>query len=143
MRRALFFALILLAGCVAPAPSFSAYQGKAVATAGDMLSAVETASLTVEAVQKSNTFAPFAAVTIAEAEHDGGAVQGAFDSVQPPDARSDTLRSELDQLLQEATSALTDLRIAARRTDREALIEAAKPLVGLSKKLNDFVEANQ
>jgi hypothetical protein len=143
MRRALVFALIPLVCCVAPAPTFGAYQGKAVATAEDMLSAVETANLTVETVRRSNSFAPFAAVTLAEAEHDGDAVQGAFDSVQPPDARSDKLRSELDRLLQAATSALTDLRIAARRTDRKALIEAAKPLPDLSKKLNDFAEANQ
>jgi hypothetical protein len=142
MRRALPLVLLALGACVLPARSFSSFQGKAVATADDMRSAVETARLAVTIAAERRAFAPTISVTLANAEHDADAIQGAFDSVQPADKRSDDLRDELDQLLDQATSILSELRIAARRTEWTRLVRSAAPLPELSKKLNEFAEAN-
>ncbi len=143
MRRASIVALLALVACVAPARSFGSFQGKAAATAKDMLSAVETASLTVQMAVRRRTFAPFVSTVLGEAERDGDAIAGAFSSVQPPDAGSDKIRAQLDQILQMATSTLSDLRIAARRTNLKQLTDAAKPLPAISKQLHQFIEANQ
>lgn len=143
MRRTAVFILLALVACVAPARSYGSFKGKAVATANDMLSAVESARLTVEMAQRNRTFATYTSVALGEAEKDGDAIAGAFSSVQPPDARSDKIRSELSQLLDQATSTLSDLRIAARRTDLTQLTDAAKPLPDLALKLRQFVEANE
>ena len=126
MRRAAIFVFVALVACVAPARSFGSFQGKANATAKDMLSAVETARLTVQLTQRRKTFSPFISTALGETERDGDAIAGAFDSVQPPDARSDKIRSDLDQILQLATSTLSNLRIAARRTNLVQLTGAAK-----------------
>lgn len=143
MRRIAVLIMLALVACVAPARSYGSFRGKAAATAKDMLSAVESARLTVEMAQRARTFATDISVALGEAEKDGDAIAGAFSSVQPPDARSDTIRSDLDQLLQTATSTLSDLRIAARRTDLAQLTDAAKPLHDLALKLQQFVEANE
>jgi len=108
-----------------------------------MLSAVETARLTVQLTQRRKTFSPFISTALGETERDGDAIAGAFDSVQPPDARSDKIRSDLDQILQLATSTLSNLRIAARRTNLVQLTGAAKPLPALSEQLQHFIEVNQ
>src|SRR5438477_141116 len=45
-----------------------------------------------------------------------GALSSTFDSVQPPDTRAaDALRAGLDELLQDASGAVGDARIAQRR----------------------------
>src|SRR5438094_711460 len=56
------FVLCLCVACVAPARSYGAYESKAATTAGDALSAVETARLAVVAVAKHDAFAPYLSV---------------------------------------------------------------------------------
>jgi hypothetical protein len=108
-----------------------------------MLSAVETARFTVQMAKQRRTFSPVISTIMGEAERDADAIAGAFSSVQPPDKASDKIREDLDQILQAATSALSDLRIAARRASLSDLVDAAKPLPEISSQLKRFLEANQ
>jgi hypothetical protein len=55
------------------------------------------------------------------AEKDALAVQSTFDSVQPPDAAADRLRSTVDDLLGSATTGLTEMRIVSRRGELDKL----------------------
>lgn len=143
MRRLpLYVAAVFLAGCVGPARTFDAYEGKAAATADEMRSAVATASLAVRVARTGHGFPPYVSVVIADAERDATGVQGAFDSIQPPDHRSDELRSQLDDLLDPAVAAISDLRIAARRGDVASLIQMAASLEKLSDQLDAFAEAH-
>jgi alkanesulfonate monooxygenase SsuD/methylene tetrahydromethanopterin reductase-like flavin-dependent oxidoreductase (luciferase family) len=142
MRRALAVTLLALTACVGPARSFGSYEGKAGATADDMRAAVGTASLAAELAGRDRAFAPYLSVVLADAEEDASAVQGAFDSIQPPDTRSDRLRGRLDAMLSQAVSTLGQLRIAARRGKLGLLPDLARALPALSARLDAFAEAH-
>jgi hypothetical protein len=144
MRRAMTVVLVLLAvGCTGPVRSYGVYASKAAYTARQVASSVATAELAVRAATRGRTFGRTAAQTLAESAADAGSSQGTFDAIQPPDHRSDRLRSELDDLLQPAVGQLEDLRTAARRGDVAGMERAAAPLPKLASELQDFAEAHQ
>jgi hypothetical protein len=103
-----------------------------------MESAVQTARLVAHAATRKLAFGPYSSVTLTDAEDDASAIQGAFDSIQPPDGGSDRLRERLDTLLSEAVTVITDLRIAARRHQLDRLQHLAKPLADLGDRLDRF-----
>jgi hypothetical protein len=137
---------VLAAGCVAhpvgPARTFDDYRRKAVTTAESALSAVESARLVADAASDGNAFGPYTAAVIDESEGAATAVQGTFDSIQPPDADADDLRDELDELLSSASDHLADLRIEARRNELDTLADVAAPLADDASALRDFIEAH-
>jgi hypothetical protein len=133
----------LMAGCVGPARWFGAYEGKAVATADQMASAVETARLTAEVAATSNGLGPYLSVALADAEEDATSIRDAFDSIQPPDDRADGLRDQFDGLLSHAASTLSEMRIAARRGDFGRIEALAGPLQALSQQLHAFADAHR
>jgi hypothetical protein len=79
---------------------------------------------------QGKSFFAFTDGNVTDAENDAGSVNSTFSSRQPPDARSDALRQKMSQALSDATSALTDLRVAVRMDDRsqvrKALAEVGK-----------------
>jgi hypothetical protein len=135
---------LLLTGCVTPAPTTSAYEGKAGGTAQAAVSAVRTALLAEDAYAHGKLTAAYLESTLVDAEDSLGSVQTTFDSVQPPDTgAADDLRGTLDPLLEDAGSGLTDLRIAARRDDAAALTSTAADLTGVADKLDAFAQEHQ
>jgi hypothetical protein len=135
--------LLAVSGCTGPVRSFGVYESKAANTARKTASAVATAELAVQVATHDKTFGRTAAQTLAETARDAGDTQGIFDAIQPPDRRSDRLRSQLDDLLQPAVSTLEDLRTAARRGDVESMARIAAPLEKLAGELQDFDEAHR
>ena len=135
--------LLAVSGCTGPVRSFGVYESKAANTARKTASAVATAELAVQVATRDRTFGRTAAQTLAEAARDAGDTQGVFDAIQPPDRRSDQLRSQLDDLLQPAVSTLEDLRTAARRGDPRHALDVAAPLEKLAGELQDFDEAHR
>jgi hypothetical protein len=140
MSRRWLALLLVLAACVAPVRTPKVYEAKAAKTAEEARSAVESARLFVETGARGRAFAPYLSIAIAEAEKDASGAAGAFDSMQPPDHESDQIREELDALLTEATSVISELRIAVRRGQLADLVSIARPLAELSKKLDRFLE---
>jgi hypothetical protein len=134
--------VVVLTACVGPARSGDSFEGKAGATATSMRSAVESARLTIGLASGRMAFAPYLSEAAHYAEDDATSIQGAFDSIQPPDAASDRLRSQLDGLLSGAVSALSDLRIAARRGDVGAMTVVGPRLQRLSRQLDAFASAH-
>ena len=143
MRRLLCLSLLALAACVGPARTFDVYEGKAVSAAEAVRSAAETARVTAVAASTGKATGQYASVALHEAEIDAGGAQGAFESIQPPDRRSDRLREELGALLDETIGVLGDLRIAARRTQTGILASLAAELVELARRLDEFAEAHR
>ena len=137
-------ALVLLAAtaCVAPARSYDAYAGKAVDTSESALSAVETGRLAATAAGNESSFATTLSVVLADAEKDASGARGTFESIQPPDARSSELRTELDAILDRAVDGLSELRITARRGEISALPHVAEPLSAVSRDLQAFSDAH-
>lgn len=143
LRVAFPLLAVALTGCVAPAFSVGAYEGKAAATADDAVSAIESAILTATVAADGKAFGPYVMVEMREAEDAASWSQQAFDSMQPPDdPKADQLKSQLDDMLTQAVSIIEDLRIAARRGQLQQLPQIAKPLEDLSKKLDDFAQAH-
>jgi hypothetical protein len=142
-RRFAAAALALaLAGCVGPARTHRAYEGKAARTAETAASAVETALLAARAADDARAFGPYLSVTLSEAEKDASGAQATFDSIQPPDTASDELRDQLDAMLTQAVGILSELRIKARRHELPALAAVAAPLEELGTRLADFADAH-
>ena len=143
MRRSWVVAVMLLVGaCTGPVRSSPVYESKAGQTAEVVASATQTALLAVEAARDDKAYGRYLTQVLVEAEEDAGSAQGIFDGIQPPDDRADELRARLDDLLTEATGALTDLRIAARRGRFAELPELARPLPEVAAKLDKFAEAH-
>ena len=129
----------VLTGCVAPATSTSSYEAKAAMTADDAVSAVRTALLAQDAYLDGRMTAAYLETVLVESEGAVGSVRTTFASIQPPaTAEADALRAELDPLLEEADSGLTDLRIAARRDRPDDLAATAEDLAPVADELEAF-----
>jgi hypothetical protein len=135
-------ALAVLPACVGPALWYDAYEGKAGATAAQMQSTLETARFVALAAGRGKALSAYVGVALTDAEQDASAIQGAFDSIQPPNSRADQLRDQLDALLSKAASAISEMRIAARRDRFSDLQRVAQPLSALSDQLERFAEAH-
>ena len=132
-------AVVLVAGCVAPAPTTSAYESKAGMTAEAALSELRTALVATDTYTRGGMPAPYLETLLVDAEESLGSVITTFDSIQPPDAPdADALRNELDPLLEDAGSGVTELRIAARRDDQAGLTTTADGLTGVADELEAF-----
>jgi hypothetical protein len=127
---------------VGPARTSAKYLGKAVTTARAAQSDVATAGLVSDAASRNHTFGPYTALVVSDAEAAVSGLQGTFDSIQPPDAASDEVRTELDGLLSDATDHLSEVRIAARRGTIDELARIARPLSADARRLERFVERN-
>ena len=66
-------------------------------------------------------------------------VQGTFAPIQPPDDRSDELRFDLVDLLDDTLDHVADVRIAARRGELGELETVAAPLDGDIDELEQFI----
>jgi hypothetical protein len=143
-RPAALVAVSLLAlelgSCVGPARSASSYRLKARGSAKTALSAVSTASLAAQIVRDKGAFATYVSVVLDSAERDVTSTESTFASIQPPDRESDSLRTELDQVLNDAGDAVSSMRIAARRRDWNAMLAAAVPLPKLTDELERYAE---
>src|SRR5919198_4758834 len=134
MRRPLLALslVVLLGACTGPVRSSAVYESKAGETAKVVGSAVQSARLAVDAASGRKAYGRYLTQVLLDAEEDATAAQGTFDGIQPPDRRADQLRNSLDRLLDEATSTLADLRVAARRGHLDELRGLAAPLPKLS-----------
>ena len=131
--------LVLIAGCVGPARTTPAFAAKAGQTAKAALSAVETARQATEQALAGRLTEPYLDTVLTDAENDFTSVQGTFDSIQPPeDPAADTLRAQLDSLLTDGADGLGQLRILARRGDRERLASTATELAKVAAGLRRF-----
>jgi hypothetical protein len=110
-----------LCSCVSPATNAEGYRGKVGHSAQKMVGIIGSAQLAAELYLQDKLLDTVADQTISDAEQDAQSVLTSLDSVQPPDQASITLRSGADQVLQDASSQLSDLRIAQRRSDRDSM----------------------
>jgi hypothetical protein len=131
----------LLAGCVAPAPTTSAYESKAGMTADAAVSELRTALVATDTYVHGRLPAVYLETLLVEAEEALGSVVTTFDSIQPPAAAAaDALRATLDPLLEDAGTGVTELRIAARRDQLDDLRTTADDLSGVADELDAFAK---
>jgi hypothetical protein len=129
----------LLSACVTPAPTTADYEGKAVMTAEAAVSAARTAVTAARAYADGKLPATYLEPMLVDAEDTLDSVQSTFTSIQPPaTAAADHLRGTLEPLLDDAGSAATAMRIAARRESTTALTAAAGDLAAAADDLDAF-----
>lgn len=129
-----------LSSCVGPARTTAQYEGKATRTANDAQSNLATALLAVRTSQRGRLLGRSLRVVLSESEDAFGSIQATFDSIQPPEtARADALRSRLDAILSDGADSLSQLRIAARRSDQSSLIKTAAAVPPVIARLEKFV----
>lgn len=129
---------LLLAACVGPARTEHAYLTKASHASKMAVSVIASAELAVVASARGDATAAYTSVQLREAESTANAVIDSFGSIQPPTTDMDHVRSELLTLLDETSTALAELRIAAYRGRLGRLPELAAPLAGLARELRGF-----
>ena len=128
---------------VGPARTFGKYEGKARTTVESALSNVQTVLLTAKAAAEHRTFGPYTGIVVSEAEESLSGLPGTFGSIQPPSARADRLRDEVDQLLSDALDHVTEVRVAVRRGSLDDAGDTAAPLLGDVNKLQSFLEEHE
>ena len=134
----------VLTACVAPAPNTPAYESKAAMTAEAAVSATRTALMATDAYRRDRLGVTYLEPVLVDAEDELGSVQTTFDSVQPPaTGAADALRASLDPLLESANSAMTDLRIAARRDRSQDMASAVDDLTHTADQLDAFAKEHR
>jgi hypothetical protein len=139
--------LLVLGACsphpVGPARTYASFERKATTTAESALSAVETVRLAATAGAEGKATGPYLGQVVSDQEEALSGVQGTFASIQPPDARSDELRSTLDELMSTALEHVVDVRVAVRRGALAELDDVAAPLREDAEQLRAFVEEHR
>lgn len=145
-RRGPVVAIIVIAlcsGCVLPARSYAAYEGKAVQSAKETRSAVGTALLAATQAARGKLTQSVASVLMSNAEADANTAQSSFASVQPPSHAADRLRSELDDIQTNVVSTISGLRIETRRGHLRELATSTDDLRQLAAQLDTFVRVHR
>lgn len=128
---------VLATGCVSSSRTDRDYELKAGNTAKAVASAVSTALLGARAAAEHKATGNYLSVLLGGSERDASAIQGTFDSVQPPSRAADALRTRVDDLLAAAIGGLSQMRITVRRSQLDrlpALADQLRPtLDGLEK----------
>jgi hypothetical protein len=126
------------AACVPTTRDAPTYEAKAATTAEKAGSAVASGELLADLAAAHRLLGPFASASTAGAEEEADAIRSTFDAIQPPDHRSEQLREELDKLLESASSALSEMRITARRGQVADLAGFRKQLRSIGDNLDQF-----
>jgi hypothetical protein len=134
---------LVLVGCTTNSPGSAGYESRTATTAEKMVSPVATGALLAQLGGEGNLFGPYAKTATTGALDEAESVQSSFSHIQPPDERSDRIRTELARLLQRSTNELTALRIAARKGNLEALGRFERPLSRLARQLEQFQKAHE
>ncbi|MCA1840969.1 MAG: hypothetical protein ABR507_06215 [Actinomycetota bacterium] len=132
--------LTVLSACAGPAFNFHAYEGKAVDTADSVLSSAHSMHMIVLGLKRGNSFDTFAESAIQDAEDGASGTISAFETIEPPGRDSIRLRSELDGLLQTASGAISDMRIAFRRGQMSEMLRLDLDLQKTADELKAFSE---
>jgi hypothetical protein len=127
-----------LTACVGPARSFDTFQAKAAQTAGAVLSSVQSARTAAQLSSTRKAPDPYLSVVISNAEEDAGSAISSFETIQPPDHASDQLRARAESLFSRAVSAISQMRIAARREDAGAVQRLGDSLGQLTEPLQSI-----
>jgi hypothetical protein len=108
---------LVLSSCVSPAVDASGYRDKVSHSAQKMAGIIGSAQLAAQLDLDGRMIATMTDSVVSDAEQDAQSVVNSLDAVQPPDVKSIQLRDAADQVLQDASSELSDLRIYVRRHD--------------------------
>jgi hypothetical protein len=117
-------AVVALAGCAGPTVTDGGYRAKTAGALQDISSALATARLTMRLERGGRMTLALTDTSISQAESDAASAQSSWQTRQPPTSRALRLHDQVEQPMQDAGSALEDLRIAYRDGDAAGVTKA-------------------
>jgi hypothetical protein len=130
----------VVSGCAGSARTSTSYRLKARNSAKATLSAVESATLAARLVREKRAFSTYVSVVLDSAERDATGTESTFASIQSPSTASDKLRDQVNQVLNDASDAISKMRIAARRDEWTDLLQVAQSLPKIASELQRYAE---
>ena len=119
---------VVMSGCVTPARDNPQYRAKALATVQAASSEVATAQLATGQLLRNRSFGTYADEVVTGDEDALGSISNAFTAVQPPSHAADAIQDAVSGVLSDAEDAVTQARVAIRRSDRAGMASALRSL---------------
>lgn len=113
-----------LAGCVGPAVTDGGYRAKTAGALQNIASALATAKLTMQLERAGRMTFALTDTSISQAESDASSAQSSWETRQPPSPAALKIHDAVQQPMQDAVSALEDLRITYRNGDDKGIGDA-------------------
>jgi hypothetical protein len=130
----------LTVSCVGPSRTIEDYRRKVAQSAEVVLSAVESARLTVQVAEDGRAPGPYVSLRLSESEETVSSVETALGAVQPPDPELDALRRKTLSEIGHVSEVLEELRLAAYRGRLRGLSEIAAGLDAPASELRGLME---
>jgi hypothetical protein len=129
-----------LAACAGPTVTDGGYRAKTAGALQNISSALSTAKLTMRLEHDRQMAFALTDTSISQAESDASSAQSSWATRQPPSDTALQLHDAVQQPMQDAVSALQDLRIAYRNGDAQGI---AKALHEVDKASDEVDKASQ
>jgi hypothetical protein len=113
-----------LAACAGPTVTDGGYRAKTAGALDVISSALATARLTMRLEHDRQMAFALTDTSISQAESDAASAQSSWATRQPPSDAALKLHDAVQQPMQDAVSALQDLRIAYRNGDGQGMAKA-------------------
>lgn len=120
--------------CVGPALTEESYRRKAVASLEQLHATVAGARIALEAAVGGRSFSTATAVNVRQHEETVSWVHSAFATRQPPPG-ADGIRDVVVPVLADAAALMTEIRIAANRSDIEQLRRRNTELADMAERI--------
>jgi hypothetical protein len=133
--------VVVVSGCAGPAVTDGGYRAKTAGTLNNVSSALATAKLAMQLDARGRMALALTDQSVSEAESDAASAQSSWESRQPPSETALKLHDQVQQPIQDAVSALEDLRIAQRRADPAAVTSAIKDVDKASTEVAQQIQA--
>lgn len=117
---------LAVTGCAGPTVTDGGYRAKTAGALQDISSALSTAKLTMQLERDGRTALALTDTSISQAESDASSAQSSWETRQPPSTAALRMHDQVQQPMQDAVSALQDLRIAYRRGDAAGIAQALR-----------------
>lgn len=128
-------------GCAGPTVTDGGYRAKTAGALNDISSALATAKLVEQLDQQGRMAFALTDQSISEAESDASDTQSSWATRQPPSDEALKLHDTVEQPMQDAVSALTDLRIAERRDDAAGVADALRAIDKAQREIQEQIQA--
>ncbi|WP_297601289.1 hypothetical protein [Mycobacterium sp.] len=129
-----------LSGCAGPTITDGGYRAKTAGALRGIASSLATAKLAMQLERDHRMTLALTDTSISQAESDTASALGSWQTRQPPTSVALRLHDRVEQPMQDAGSALEDLRIAYRNSDSSGVDKALGELDKAAKEIDTAIQ---
>jgi len=127
---------VLCVSCAGPTTSDSALLSQAGRSAQSAVSELQTVDLAARTQLGDHAWWSYTDVVVTSSEDSMSAIEGTFDSRQPPTVDTDAVYQRTTKALSDAADLVTAMRISVRRHDTASLRRQTAQIAPLVRRLN-------